>query len=444
MLPFIIRLDGKPHADWQQFIGRFHPLVVHFPIALLLLVPLLEVAGAWRPALRDAAGFVLGLAFVSCLLALVPGILLAYGSGEAGQLVKRHMIGGVSLTIIVLFCVLARQSWSSRNFFYPVFLACALATLVWTADQGGSITHGSNYLTRYMPASIARIIPVATSVPAANSFYAKQINPILDANCVSCHGEAKSQGGLRMDSYSLLMKGGKDGAVIVAGNPQQSILLQRVTLPPGHKDFMPAEGKPPLTPDQIAWITAWIQQGASSTAATLTGVSIREERPELPLQPVGDYSSLLPEIQEMQKNEGSKLVPVSAKPEDGLVLLTVDAGANFGDAQLAQFQKFAPYIVEAELGRTAVTDASFATLQQFTHLRALHLEGTHITGAGLGKLASLSQLTYLNLSQTQVTQSSIAPLSSMKNLRHLYLYNTPAQPAAVSSQPQPLPVAAAT
>ena len=40
-----------------------------------------------------------------------------------------------------------------------------------------------------------------------------------------CHGEGKSKGGLRMDSYDLLMKGGKDGPVIVAGNPEKSVLL---------------------------------------------------------------------------------------------------------------------------------------------------------------------------------------------------------------------------
>ena len=130
-------------------------------------------------------------------------------------------------------------------------------------------------------------------------------------------------------------------------------------------------------------------------------------------------------------------MPLSVRPEDGLVLYTVDASASFGDAQLAQFQKFAPYIVEAELGRTAITDSSFDTLKQFTHLRALHLEETHITGDGLQELASLSQLTYLNLSGTLVTSAAIAPLSAMKNLRHVYLYNTPAQPAQSAEQAQP-------
>ena len=115
---------------------------------------------------------------------------------------------------------------------------------------------------------------------------------------------------------------------------------------------------------------------------------------------------------------------------------TVDAGAKFGDAQLAGLEKFAPYIVEVELGRTSVTDACFATLAKFSQLRAIHLEGTAVTGAGLAKLTQLPQLRYLNLSGTQVTQAAVAPLSSMKSLRHLYLYNTPAQPISTVADGQ--------
>lgn len=432
LLPWMVRLDGHPHADWQQFFGRFHPLAVHLPIGLLVLVPLLELAGASRPALREAAGFVLKLALASCLLALTLGFLLAYGSGNTGATITRHLTGGIVLTIGTLLCVLARSAWASGTVarVYPALLACTLLALVWTAHQGGSLTHGSTYLTQYMPSGLKRWAGIDEQSPVAASFYSKHINPILDANCVGCHGESQAKGGLRMDSYDSLMKGGKDGPVIVAGQPDKSLLLLRVTLPTDHKQFMPAEGKPPLQTEQIAWIKAWVQQGASPTIATLNGVSIHEERADLPLQPVGDYSALMPEILKLQKGQGAKLVQVSAKPEDGLVLFTVDVSANFGDAQLAQFQKFAPYIVDAELGRTAVTDASFDTLKQFTHLRALHLEGTRVTGEALAKLAPLTQLSYLNLSGTQVTQEAGATLNSMKSLRHVFLYNTPAQPAS--------------
>jgi uncharacterized membrane protein len=435
LLPWLFKLDGKQHADWQQFLGRFHPLVVHLPIGLLLLVPVLEIAGARQPALREAAGFVLGLGFIGCLSAVTLGYLLAYGSGDAGPGVTRHMWGGITLTIGVLVCLLARPWWTSGSVprVYPVLLTCVLLVLSWAADQGGSLTHGKNYLTKYMPAPMKRFLVLgnvqAKTVPG--SFYAKHIDPIFDANCVTCHGEEKVKGGLRLDSYASLMEGGKDGPVIVAGKPDQSLLLKRVTLPPDHKHFMPAEGKPPLKPEEIAWIRAWVLDGASPAAIKVAGVSIREET-EVPLVPVGDYSRMMPEIRQMANRQGAKLVPVSSKPSDGLILNTEDVAGTFGDAQLAQFQKFAPYIVEAELGGTAVTNASFDMLGKFTHLRALHLERTAVTGDGLAKLAPLSQLTYLNLSGTKVTKAALAPLGSMKNLRHVYLYNTPAQPAPVT------------
>jgi len=122
-------------------------------------------------------------------------------------------------------------------------------------------------------------------------------------------------------------------------------------------------------------------------------------------------------------------VPVSANPSDGLILRTADIAGTFDNAQLAKFQRFAPFIVEADLARTEVTDAGVETLVQFKNLRALHLDGTAVSGRTLGKLSSLSQLTYLNLSGTKVTSDAVAPLKLDANLRHLYLFNTPAEPA---------------
>jgi hypothetical protein len=135
----------------------------------------------------------------------------------------------------------------------------------------------------------------------------------------------------------------------------------------------------------------------------------------------------------MQSSESAKLVAVSAMPSDGLILRTNDVASKFDDAQLARFQRFAPFIVEAELGRTAVTDACFDTLSKFSNLRALHLEGTGVTGQALAKLSPLSQLTYLNLSRTKVTRDALAPLKGMPNLRHIYLFDTPAEPASTAT-----------
>jgi mono/diheme cytochrome c family protein len=426
LLPFVFKLDGKTHADWQQFLGRFHPTVVHLPIGLILLVPLLELAGRYRPALLEAAMFVLSLSVLSCLLALTLGYLLAYGSGDAGVGVARHMWGAIALTIGVMGCALLRGASGGLRGFYPYLLACVLVLLAWTAHQGGSLTHGNKYLTEYLPAPLKRLGMGTVQAEASafpHSFYIRHIHPIFDANCVVCHGAQKVKGHLRLDTYDRVMRGGEDGAVIIAGKPERSILLERITLPPDHKKFMPSEGKPPLKPEDIAWIRAWILQGASPEMQSLAGIYVHEDEA---LPQVPDYSGMMAEMAQTARVAGVTLVPVSRNLGDGLILNTVDAGEKFGDAQLTGFARFAPYIVEVELGRTSVTDGCFTTLAKFTHLRALHLEETAVTGTGLSSLTQLPQLSYVNLSGTQVTSAAVAPLASMKNLHHLYLYNTPA------------------
>jgi uncharacterized membrane protein len=442
MLPFVVRLNGKAHADWLQFLGRLHPALVHLPIGMLVLLPFLELAGTTRPGLREAAGFVLRIVLATGAITLAFGILLAYGGGVTGTTVTRHMWGGIALLIELLVCVSVRSLWISGEFprAYPACLAITLLTLAWTAHQGGLLTHGNDYLTRYMPEPLKRFFPSSSSASDAayvGSAYTRNIRPILDAKCVACHGANKEQGELRLDFYELLMKGGKDGAVITPQIPDRSLLLQRVTLSPSDRHFMPAEGRMPLTADEIAVLRAWILAGASPTATSIPGIAVAAGNTDLPLQPVGDYGDLMDEIRQMQRSEGAKLVAVSAKPSDGLILRTVDVASKFDDAQLARFQRFAPFIVEAELGRTALSDASFETLAKFTNLRALHLEGTAVTGRALAKLSPLSQLTYLNLSGTKVTSGSLGPLKNMPNLHHVYLFDTPAEPASADANSTP-------
>jgi uncharacterized membrane protein len=436
-LPECIRLDGRSHANWQQFLGRLHPLAVHVPIGLLVLLPIFEVAGARRPALREAAELVLILACLACLGSVALGYLLAFGSGETGTLVVRHLWGGIALSIALMACVLVRPQWTEGiSPVYPVLLCGALLVLVWTADQGGSITHGDHYLTEYMPPRLRALFGVGlagASRADADTFFAKSIDPIFDANCVTCHRAGKSKGGLRLDSYQQLMRGGHDGAVIVPGDPTHSLLLQRITLPRDNTKAMPADGRPALKPEEIALIQSWIEQGASETAGTVAGIPTPKEREDAPVRPVGDYGALAGEITQMRGSLGPKLLPVSNKPSDGLILNTEDSARTFDDAALGRFEKFAPYIVEADLARTAVTDKSFDVLATFTNLHTIHLEGTQVTGTGIAKLNQLSQLSYINLSETKLSPSALAALRSLKGVRRVYTFDTPADPVSNSA-----------
>ncbi len=90
--------------------------------------------------------------------------------------------------------------------------------------------------------------------------FARDIQPIFAAHCVSCHGKQKAAGQLRLDNKTSAMKGGISGAVIVPGNAHGSILLTRVTGSDGQAK-MPMGGEA-LKPEQIELLRQWIDAGA--------------------------------------------------------------------------------------------------------------------------------------------------------------------------------------
>ncbi|OYW70857.1 MAG: hypothetical protein B7Z37_29445 [Verrucomicrobia bacterium 12-59-8] len=91
------------------------------------------------------------------------------------------------------------------------------------------------------------------------------ILPVLTAKCNKCHSEQKSKGELRMDTYEMAMKGGENGKNFVAGKLDESLSIQRIMLPDSDDEHMPPEGKDQLTPEEIALLKWWVEQGASGT-----------------------------------------------------------------------------------------------------------------------------------------------------------------------------------
>src|SRR5437667_11277871 len=127
--------DGLERGQLSQFLLRFHPLVVHLPIALVLLVAALECAGFFRNGkqLQASASFVLTLAAVTALIAVFLGWLLARNGGYEGRLVTRHMWGGDSLaSALIVYCAVSESNAS----LYGTALFAPLCLPAWTRDQG--------------------------------------------------------------------------------------------------------------------------------------------------------------------------------------------------------------------------------------------------------------------------------------------------------------------
>jgi hypothetical protein len=281
--------DGHERGNLGQFLGRLHPLLVHGPVALLALIPFMEIAGLrskWAH-LRLAVGWILAVAVVAAYAAAFDGWLLAWSGGFRGHDVTRHMWGGVWLAGVSAAALWFRCLGSRVS--YPVLLAFAFGLMVWTGHGGGSISHGDDFLTEKMPVRLRQWLGISAAAPAptqadsvktgaspaphagpgsaspANpAFYAVHIAPLFERSCVSCHKQAKHKGGLRMDTYAELMQGGEDGPVVVPGKPDSSDIIRRLKLPPADDDSMPSDGDKPLTPEEIQMVEHWIAAGAKS------------------------------------------------------------------------------------------------------------------------------------------------------------------------------------
>lgn len=129
--------------------------------------------------------------------------------------------------------------------------------------------------------------------------FARDIQPILEFNCVNCHDAKEAKANLRFDKAELFFKGGDGGAVLVKGKPDESLMIELVSLPADDSDVMPPKGRP-LNEHEIAKLRQWIAEGAE-WPSDLTLVARKEE----------DFKGAEP-----LKDNGKKLVKVEAFPLD--------------------------------------------------------------------------------------------------------------------------------
>src|SRR4051812_15389150 len=94
--------------------------------------------------------------------------------------------------------------------------------------------------------------------PPVGADFDKTIAPILVKNCVNCHNASEPKGGFDLTRKEGLLKGGKSGPAVVAGKPEESYLIQRVT-----EGSMPPKKKGPrLSAGDVAFLTHWVKAGA--------------------------------------------------------------------------------------------------------------------------------------------------------------------------------------
>jgi uncharacterized membrane protein/mono/diheme cytochrome c family protein len=419
-----------------EFIGHFHPVLVHLPIGILLVAVLFQLLSQKEKykSLGTAVGISLLVGVISAVLSCISGFMLSQSGDYDEQLVSRHQWLGIATTVISL---LAYYLYKKQKGFLKWVMPVLAVLIIVTGHLGGSLTHGSDYLFSGLSDSAAgsNIKAKTVAIVQEAMVYADVIKPVLQTKCYNCHGENKQKGKLRLDEQNFILKGGKDGPVLIAGKEDESELIKRILLSIENENHMPPKEKPQLSAHEIELLRWWVSTGASfdkkvkdiaqndkikpTLLALQTGAAKEVIAvPDIPAAPVKKADEAA--IQKL-KALGAVVIPVA---QNSHYLSANFITAVFTDKDLHFLAQIKDQLIWLKLGNTKITDSALTFVSKLTNLTRLYAENTGISDKGIAQLKTLAQLKYLNITGTKITAGGIMQLKDLKSLQQLFLYKT--------------------
>ena len=261
-----------------KFLGRLHPMVVHFPLGLILFAAILELFtfGRFNSKLRPGIMICLVTGVITALISAAFGFLLATNEEYTGNTLDLHQWSGIASAALgsVVLLLLLRLRKNPRPATIKVYRSLLFITafgITVTGHFGASLTHGDEYLTEVLPSeSIESTIGINfASMEEDTTRLTKQqekdlnvrVKAIFAHNCYKCHSSQKVKGELRLDGKDFVFKGGESGPVVIPGKPHESEVVRRISLPRDDEDAMPPKGKK-LSDNDIQLLNFWVMKGA--------------------------------------------------------------------------------------------------------------------------------------------------------------------------------------
>ncbi len=419
--------------SWLQIVGRMHPLILHFPIVILILAILLYFYSLANKE-TNKPEYLKHLLLTGSLLAsatALAGLILSHESGYSGTVLQWHKWGGVgsSLFSSALYYLLTKPFPSNKIAAATASITLILLTIA--GHFGAVLTHGEDFILA--PVRSGESIKLVKMEEAL--IYNDAIAPLLEKKCTQCHNPSKAKGSLILTSPEAFQKGGKGGKLIEPGKPDESLLMERIYLPLEDKKHMPPLGKEQLEEEEIALLSQWIKSGGDFTIKVV-------DLPAFDTLRILAQQQLLPRLQHEERYEFAE---VNIEDIEGLrsayrvidpiaqgspaLSVTLYNASQYNAKLLEELKPIGKQIVSLNLNKMPVKNQDLKIIGGFENLRKLYLNFTSIDGSTFPELKSLKHLKLLSLSGTPVTAKSLTSLQSIESLKELYLWNT-----AVSSE----------
>jgi uncharacterized membrane protein/mono/diheme cytochrome c family protein len=421
----------------SDFIAPLHPVLVHLPIGILLLACFFQ----WLTIknryvfLQPAISVALFWGMIGAVVSCISGYLLSLSGDYDEQLADRHQWFGISVAVFSFILYALYKISISESLARWLSLTLIILITI-TGHLGGTLTHGEGYLTAAFnngqkKQTVFKPIPDIREA----AVYADIVQPVFEAKCYGCHGTAKQKAKLRLDAPEFILKGGKEGKVLIAGKADESEMIKRIFLPINDDDHMPPKAKPQLTENEIILLHWWVSSGADFNKKVKELEQTEKVKPVLlALQSGASAEKKLTDVPDTPVEKGDEKV-INKLRKEGVVIIPVSQSSNYllanfvtagstTDSILQLLVSLKKQLIWLKLDNTTVGDSAMNYVTACTSITRLQLNNTNITDKGLAKLQSLKQLQSLNLVGTKVTAEGILQLQNLSSLKNLYLYQT--------------------
>ncbi|MFN5008629.1 MAG: c-type cytochrome domain-containing protein [Bacteroidota bacterium] len=424
----LVSLQGIPL--WLQQIGHLHPVLLHLPIAfIILLLPLSIIFKKGTEQERLLISYFLHYTALFATITALMGLLSAASNEYDPDLLTKHKWLSISTAVLSHALVYIHQISLHKRAAWISSVTATVMLMFVGSHFGGSLTHGEDYLSFGEKENKSKEFkPITDSTVVYNDV----VQTILINKCIECHNEQKQKGGLDLTSFASFQKGGKTGNAFINGDPEQSLFIQRALLTIDDRKHMPPKGKLQLTSEEIFLFKEWTRKKADTLltfhqidqADTLRSIiekivntkSIEKTAKQYPFSKAADDK-----IQSLN-SPFRRIMPVDIQSPALVVKFYLKE--KFSIQLLEECSAIAKQVIEINLSSMPADDGIFKHLSKFENLEKLNLNGTLISGKELSALKSNKKLESIYLANTSVGKNDLEVIGKLPSVKSVYLWNS--------------------
>ncbi len=400
------------------WLGRWHPLVLHFPIVLILVT----VFQYWRK--DNSFNWYLNLTTFLTLITAITGFILSLEGSAKGNLILTHQWLGVSVAYLMVIWYWVNQNDQER-YLPPILIQGILVVMIIvTGHYGGMVTHGNDFLSL----SDNDKAPI-TAMPDDPFVFAHIIQPILNGKCVKCHNSNKAKGELILSDMESINNGGKSGAIIDRNDYGKSMLLASILSPIEEEGHMPPKEEEQLSGDEITLISSWVTNGAS-VDIKFSDLDISNPGYAIMDKLIADSKiyrwSDLPDIseEEISKLSSNYIRILRFYNRSNALQIIVYPHKNYKSSEISKLRSIADNIIELSFSGIQIQDQELDLISLCRNLEKLNLSKTGVDDEGVNSLKNLDKLIELKIYDTNISGKALDRITEYPELSRLYVYNT--------------------